>query len=70
MPETIRVDRQRNVIIIDSYGDVAKSDLSGSLQSVLRIAREEGVNKVMVDARRQNSLASIGRATVCSLFST
>ena len=58
MPETVSIDSQHSMIVIDSSGNVEARDLSQSLESVLRIVRAEDIKNVMVDARWQSSLAS------------
>ena len=58
MPETVCVDRQHNVILIDSWGDVGELDLMESLEFVLQIVRGQGPNKVMVDTTHQTSVPS------------
>ena len=58
MSETVRIDRQHDVIVIDFSGDAKNRDLSQSLESVLRIIREQDMKNIMIDARLQSSLAS------------
>ncbi len=58
MPETVCVDREHNVILIDSRDDVGETDLMKSLESVLQIVRDRGLNKVIVDTTHQTSLPS------------
>ena len=58
MPEIVCVDKQHNVILIDSRDDVGETDLMKSLESVLQIVRDQGLNKVVVDATHQASLPS------------
>ena len=59
MPETVRIDREHGVILVDSSHQVGEDDLRRSLESVLQIAHHQGLNKVMVDATGQTSLPSI-----------
>ena len=59
MPEAVCIDRQHNIIVIDSRDHVGEEDLLQSLESVLRIVREDpDLKKVMVDATHQSSLPS------------
>ncbi|MGC1456301.1 MAG: hypothetical protein WA946_14030, partial [Nitrospirota bacterium] len=59
MPETVRIDIERGVILIDSSQQVGEKDLQRSLESVLQQARHHGITKVMVDATKLTSLPSI-----------
>ena len=58
MPETVCVDEQHEVILIDSRDDVGEIDLMKSLESVLQIVRDQGLKKVIVDTTHQASLPS------------
>lgn len=58
MPETVCVDKQHDVILIDSRGDVGEIDLMESLEFVLQIVRDQGLSKIMVDTTHQASLPS------------
>ena len=60
MPETVRIDREHGIIVIDSSQQVGAVDLRRSLEAVLQIAHHHGLNKVLVDATGQKSLPSIG----------
>ena len=55
---TVCVDKLHFVILIVSFDDVGEIDLMESLERVLQIVRDQGLNKVMVDTRRQISLPS------------
>lgn len=59
MPETVMINKRLGFIQIDSSGHVDRTDLYLSLQSVLEIAENKGLKKVMVDATKQTSLPSI-----------
>jgi hypothetical protein len=59
MPESVRVDSEHNIILIDSSHQVSTDELRQSLESVLQIAQQKTINKVMVDATRQKSLPSV-----------
>ena len=58
MPETVCVYKQHDVILIDSLDNVGETDLMQSLESVLQIVRDQGLNKIMVDTTHQTSLPS------------
>ena len=59
MPESVRIDDENRVILIDSSLEVREDDIRQSLDSVLQIAHHQGISKVMVDATRQTLLPSV-----------
>jgi hypothetical protein len=59
MPETVSIDIERGVILIDSSHHIGEDDLRRSLESVLQLAHRHGINKVMIDATGQRSLPSV-----------
>ncbi|UCF83013.1 MAG: hypothetical protein JSV50_17790 [Desulfobacteraceae bacterium] len=60
MPETVSVDRELGIIIIESSQQVEADDLRRSLETVLQIAHDHGLNKILVDTTDQKSLPPIG----------
>ena len=58
MPETISIDDQKGIILIESRGHLVVDDLAKSKESVLQIVKTKGLKKVMIDATNQKSLPS------------
>ncbi len=56
MPETVTVREDLQIIQVESSGDISVEDLQGSLAEILRLHEERGLNRVLVDCRRQESL--------------
>ena len=60
MPEKVKIREDMQIIQIDSCGHVSADDLNGSLEAVIKISDERGINKVLVDAMRLDTLPSAG----------
>lgn len=60
MPDLLRVDRDHGIVDIRSYGSVSEGDLAASIAKVKEIAADEGINRVLVDTKDQESLPSTG----------
>ena len=58
MPEELRVDKDRRVVEVRSYGVVSREDMAASIASVQDIADAEGITNVLVDATAQESMPS------------
>ena len=56
MPEEIKVDEERGIIEIRSFGKVSRQDIENSISTVTRINRERGINRILVDTTRQQSV--------------
>ena len=52
MPEKVVFREDLGVVHIESFGELTLEDMKGSLDSVVRIAREKEVASVLVDGRR------------------
>lgn len=55
MPEEVNLDKSLNVIRIRSWGDVTIDDWNRSRSEVIRVNRESGVNRLLVDVTAQTS---------------
>ena len=58
MPEVVTVNETLGIIEVRSYGEVSEQDLARSREQVSDIMREQGIMKVLVDAREETSLPS------------
>lgn len=59
MPENLRIDRERGIILVESRGAVSVADIRASIEAVETIFTEEGLDKTLVDARTQDQPPSI-----------
>lgn len=59
MPEHLRIDEARGLIIIDSSGKVSVPQIRASIKAVEAVYTEKGINKALVDARNQDQPPSI-----------
>ncbi|MFH1754416.1 MAG: hypothetical protein ABIA59_01825 [Candidatus Latescibacterota bacterium] len=55
MPEDITLDKKNKIIIVTSWGDVTFTDVKGSRDKIYQMYEETGIDKVLVDARKQTS---------------
>ncbi len=55
MPETVTVLEDQKIIHVVSIGDITYDDLQETLAAVLKLQQERGINRVLVDATRQES---------------
>ena len=53
MPENVHIDYARKIIRVVSYGTVSAEDLHNALRSVMELKEEQGIYKVLVDAKNQ-----------------
>ncbi|MFX0098409.1 MAG: hypothetical protein ACFFCS_02435 [Candidatus Hodarchaeota archaeon] len=51
MPEEISLSEDKKYILIKSFDEVKKEDVLNSLNKVIKIYEEFGLNRVLVDAR-------------------
>lgn len=56
MPETVRLSSELGIIEVRSFDDVSLADVDSSLTEVERIRKETGVDRVLVDVRKQTSM--------------
>jgi hypothetical protein len=68
MPDKIQVDEDRGIIEVESFGEVSKADIAQSISNVRQILIEKGINKILVDARKQETMPST--MGIFNLFST
>ena len=59
MPETVRLDDKLGIIEVRSFDDVSLSDVDNSLIEIQQIRKETGVDKVLVDVRKQTSMPEL-----------
>ena len=55
MPNTVEYREDQKIIRVDSFGHTSIEDWNNSLDSVLKINRQTGVTRILVDTRRQKS---------------
>ena len=68
MPDAIRVNEDRGVIEVQSYGMVSEEDIAGSITQVRHLFHSKGMSKILVDTTQQKTMPStIG---IYELFST
>jgi len=58
MPENVRVDEERGIIVVHSFGEVRFEDVASTARELERIFHKRGLNRTLVDAREQESLPS------------
>ena len=56
MPEEVKLNEEEGVIEVSSHGVVTKHDIAHSIDIVLEIKCNKGVDKVLVDTREQTSM--------------
>ena len=59
MPEQLRIDEERGVVVIDSSGKISLQQIRQTMTEVLAICTERSFHKTLVDARKQDELPSI-----------
>ena len=58
MQTKVTILEEGQVIWVDSRGDLSEQELRATHEAVLKIHRERGLDKVMVDATKQTSVPS------------
>ena len=58
MPEEVKLNKEEGIIEVSSYGVVTKQDIINSVDIVLKINRDTGIDKVLVDTREQTLMPS------------
>ena len=56
MPEKVTLNEQNGIIEVASYGVVTKQEIMDSIDIVMKIHREKGIDKVLVDSRQQTRM--------------
>ena len=68
MPDEIRVDEDRIIIDVHSYGMVSKEDIAESIAKIRQIIDETRINKILVDTTKQEAMPCT--IDIFELFST
>jgi len=63
MPEKVTPNEAHGIIEVSSYGVVTKQDIMNTVDIALKVTREEGINKVLVDTRRQTVMPNSSEVT-------
>lgn len=58
MPEEVTIHKDLEIIQIESCGNIATEDFQKTLDTILRIRQDQGLNKVFVDATKATSYPS------------
>ena len=59
MPEEIRINLELEIIEVLSYGKVTGDTLDASLQEVIRLEKETGINRILVDTTNQTEMPGV-----------
>ena len=62
MPEVVSVDEKNGVILVRSWGDISYDDLNSTREITFSLYEKTGINKILVDAREQKSMITIGES--------
>jgi hypothetical protein len=68
MPDEIRVNEDRGIIEVHSYGMVSKEDIAESITKVRQILNVKQISKILVDTTKQETMPST--IDTFELFST
>ncbi len=69
MPDLLTINKDENIIEIKSYGVVSKNDIKESIAKIKQINNEIGINKVMVDTTKQESMpGTMGIFDIFTIF--
>ncbi len=69
MPDTVRLNEEDGIITVESYGLVSEEDIEKSIEKIHQIQSETGINKILVDTTRQESMPdTIGIFRIFSTF--
>jgi argininosuccinate lyase len=58
VPEKVSIIEDQKIIKVDSFGVIKIEDLRNSMQEVARIHKEQGLNRVFVDATKETEFPS------------
>ena len=58
MPDKIRVNEDRGIIEVQSYGVVTKEDIAESINKIQQIGKTKGIKKILVDTTKQETMPS------------
>ncbi|MFC1878428.1 hypothetical protein ACFLZW_00805 [Chloroflexota bacterium] len=67
MPDIIRLNQEDNIIEIRSFDTVSENDIETSINKIIQIFEETGINAVLVDTIGQKDLP--GTVGIYSIFS-
>ena len=59
MPEEVQINQELEIIEVLSYGKVTGQTLDASLQEVVRLNKETGLNRILVDTMKQTEMPSV-----------
>ena len=68
MPDKVFFNEDIGVIEVESYGVVTKNDIQESIRTILQIAQDKGINWLLVDTTRQETMPST--TGIYDIFST
>ncbi len=69
MPDLVTINKDENIIEITSYGVISKNDIKESIAKIKQIMNEIGINKVMVDTTKQESMpGTMGIFDIFTIF--
>lgn len=68
MPDKIRLNEDRGIIEIESYSVITKVDIAESISKVQQILNDKGINKILVDTTKQDTMPST--LAIFDLYST
>lgn len=58
MPDKVQLNESLGIIECQSYGEVTVADIAGSIAQARQIQSQTGINRMLVDTTRQQSLPS------------
>jgi len=56
MPDTLKVDNEKEIIEIRSYGTLTKVDMEKSIEGLMELKRKHGIDKVLIDTTKLDSV--------------
>jgi len=62
MPEEVSVDEKNGIILVRSWGNISYDDINSSRKTTFSLYEKTGINKILVDAREQKSMMTIGES--------
>ncbi len=68
MHDGIKVDEDRGIMQVDSYGTSSKQDIADSISEIKQVYADRGFHKVLVDTTRQEAMPGI--VDIFEVFST
>ena len=58
MPDKVSFNKELEIIEVESFGEVTGLDISNSIQQIKEIQQDSGVDRLLVDTTRQQTLPS------------